>query len=198
MELPAEIPFRVAVGLCWVLYTVIRVRYQAAVRNEKPITQVAMARTRLFFRIMAIAFLLFPFYFLTTWFDFAHLPLSPEIRWIAGGLLLLAFLALFTWSHVALGRNWSGLLEMHDGHMLVTSGPYRWIRHPMYASFFLSAVGFFLLSANWLVGGAYLLSVTMMVADRLAAEERMMEEAFGDMYRDYRKRTGLLLPKLSR
>ncbi len=194
MDPSDEIPFRVAVGVCWLAYTVVRVRHQAAVKNEQAVTRINVRRTRVFFRIMALTFLLIPFYALTRWFDFAHVALTPGVRWIAGGTSMALFLVLFTWSHSTLGRNWSGLLEIHDGHVLVTAGPYRWIRHPMYSSFILSGIAFLLLSANWFVGGFYLTTVVMMIADRIAAEEQMMAEAFGDAYRTYAEHTGRLWP----
>src|SRR5512136_320074 len=94
------------------------------------------------------------------------------------------------WSHRALGRNWSPFLEIRKGHVLVIEGPYRFIRHPMYAAIFLIGIGISLLSANWLVALAYMLPVTIMYLVRVADEEEMMIEQFGNEYREYMQRTG--------
>ncbi len=81
-------------------------------------------------------------------------------------------------------------------YALVTNGPYRFIRHPMYAAIFLIGIGISLHSANWIVALAYLLPVTGMYLFRISDEEEMMIEQFGDEYREYMRRTGRLVPKL--
>jgi len=68
-------------------------------------------------------------------------------RWL-GVALGIVSLQLFGWTHHALGRNWSTRLVIKEGHSLVTSGPYRWVRHPMYTAIFGSWLAIFLLSAN--------------------------------------------------
>ncbi len=135
------------------------------------------------------------FYILTSRIDSYRLPLHARLRWLGSGLIFAGDL-LFIWSHSALGRNWSPLLEIRKGHALVTEGPYRFIRHPMYAAIFLTAIGTSLLSANWLVTLAHMLSVISMYQVRVSDEEEMMVEQFGDEYRKYMRRTGRLIPKL--
>jgi protein-S-isoprenylcysteine O-methyltransferase Ste14 len=93
-----------------------------------------------------------------------------------------------------LGRNWSGVLELYEQHELVTEGPYRFVRHPMYTSVYLKGIGILLLSANWIVGGGYLAAVTLMYALRVRDEEQMMLEHFGEEYRSYMSRTARLVP----
>jgi protein-S-isoprenylcysteine O-methyltransferase Ste14 len=118
------------------------------------------------------------------------------VRWIVGGAFLAAYMILFVWTHVALGRNWSGLIEIHTDHQLIVTGPFRYIRHPMYASFILSGIGFLILSSNWFIGGLYLLIAVAMYLDRVEPEELMMKARFGTEYIDYMNRTGRLFPRL--
>src|SRR5262249_39702245 len=127
--------------------------------------------------------------------DFAHLPLAPALRWL-GLPFGLTSLWLFVSTHRALGRNWSGILEISEQHRLVATGPYRRVRHPMYSSFFCLALCYAFLSANWLIAATNLLAVTLMYAARVQDEERMMLDQFGDEYRAYMQRTGRLIPKL--
>ena len=136
------------------------------------------------------------FYILTPWLDWASLYLPPTVRWVVGTTILIGYIALFAWTHAALGKNWSGFLELYTEHSLVVTGPYRFIRHPMYAAFILSGIGFFVLSANWFVGGLYLVIAILMYLDRVGPEEQMMIDRFGDEYRRYMEKTGRLVPSV--
>jgi len=107
---------------------------------------------------------------------------------------MFLYLALFAWTHRVLGKNWSGVLEIHQDHILITTGPYRFVRHPMYTAFFLSAVGFAFLSSNWLIAVVYTAAVSYMYLTRVSAEEEMMVARFGDTYKEYMNRTGRLVP----
>lgn len=122
---------------------------------------------------------------------------SAPAAWI-GALAWIAGLWLFWRSHVDLGRNWSVSLELRADHRLVTHGVYRTIRHPMYSSFLLFGLAQALLLPNWIAGPAALVAVLVMCIIRLPHEEAMMLEHFGDEYREYSRRTGRLLPRLTR
>jgi protein-S-isoprenylcysteine O-methyltransferase Ste14 len=114
-----------------------------------------------------------------------------------GGVAMAAGLWLFWRSHVDLGDSWSVTLELNADHRLVTRGVYRFVRHPMYASFFVSGFGQALLLANWVGGSSALVAVALLVVVRLPNEERMMIAQFGDEYRNYMRRAGGILPRLS-
>jgi protein-S-isoprenylcysteine O-methyltransferase Ste14 len=62
------------------------------------------------------------FYILTPWIDRFRLSLPPELRKLGAGLTFADDI-LFIWSHKALGKNWSSILEIRKGHILVTDGP---------------------------------------------------------------------------
>jgi protein-S-isoprenylcysteine O-methyltransferase Ste14 len=85
---------------------------------------------------------------------------------------------------------------MIKAQSLVTSGPYRFIRHPIYTAFLFILGSTLFISANWLIGTAWIGMTVLEVASRVGFEEQLMLEYFGDQYRDYMKRTGRLLPKL--
>ena len=105
-------------------------------------------------------------------------------------------LPLFVWTHEALGKNWSADLVIKEEHALVTGGPYRWVRHPMYTAFFGSSLAYFLLSANWVIGLTGL-GTSVLLAARVDKEEALMIEEFGDDYRAYMRRTGRFLPRMT-
>jgi protein-S-isoprenylcysteine O-methyltransferase Ste14 len=113
----------------------------------------------------------------------------------ASGMLAAgASLVMFRLTHKALGGMWSVSLQLREDHRLVTTGIYRRIRHPMYTAFWLMALAQALLLPNWVAGLAGLVGFGFLFFSRIGAEERLMEEAFGDEYRDYKARTKRVIP----
>ena len=137
------------------------------------------------------------FYPFTSWLDLFHLSLPGWLRGL-GGILFLAGDLLFFWTRRALGENWSPVKGVDQSLHLVTRGPYRFIRHPMYAAMFLVTGGMFLLAANLLVGIPYLLAVTAMYLKWVGSEETSLLAEYGAEYREYSRQTGRLLPRLGR
>lgn len=120
----------------------------------------------------------------------------PETwRWIGAALSALS-LALLYWVHAALGHNYSPELRIRSEQQLVTWGPYRYVRHPMYSSYLLMAIGMGLLSANWLIGLLGLVMIFGLMFLRTPREEEMMMKTFGEHYRRYAHSTGRFFPKL--
>jgi len=85
---------------------------------------------------------------------------------------------------------------MMKSQALVTSGPYQWIRHPIYTAFLLILGATFVISANWLIGLSFIGMTALEIASRIGFEESLMMEFFGNEYHEYMKRTGRILPKL--
>lgn len=81
--------------------------------------------------------------------------------------------------------------------MLVETGVYRYIRHPMYAAFWLWGIAQVLLLHNWICGMSYLVSFLPMYLLRVPQEEQMMIDTFGEQYQEYTTRTGRVIPKIS-
>ena len=76
---------------------------------------------------------------LTDWIDFASIASDRAFK-LFGFLIALCSAIGYGWVHVALGNNWSPILEIRANHQLVTSGPFRLVRHPMYFSMWLGVV----------------------------------------------------------
>lgn len=130
------------------------------------------------------------------WLSWSSLPLPLWLRWTGVCLALLGF-ALLQWAQNTLGRNWSDTPRMIKEQSLITSGPYRFIRHPIYTAFLLILGSTVLISANWLIGLAWISMTVIEVTSRIGFEENLMLDYFGDEYREYMKRTGRLLPRFS-
>lgn len=129
------------------------------------------------------------------WMSWADLRFPTWLRWTGVAIALLGF-ALLQWSQNTLGKNWSDTPRMMKEQSLVTGGPYRYVRHPIYTAFFIILSSTFLISANWMIGGAWIAMTTLEIASRIQFEESLMIEYFGDQYREYMKKTGRLLPKV--
>jgi protein-S-isoprenylcysteine O-methyltransferase Ste14 len=101
---------------------------------------------------------------------------------------------MFRLTHKALGKMWSISLQLKQDHKLITTGVYRWLRHPMYTAFWLMAVAQALLLPNWVAGLSGIVGFGTLFFLRIGPEEAMMEQAFGDEYRAYKARTKRVIP----
>ena len=123
----------------------------------------------------------------------SSLPLPAAVR-LAGAPLLLAAEFVFCWSLWSLGRNFSVSLAVFSEHRLIQHGPYRWVRHPMYASIMAMCPALFVLTANWFIAGALALAIPLVVLFRTPLEERTLHGRFGARYGSYAERTGRYWP----
>lgn len=193
----SELYFRVAVGVVIATWIAARIYFQKKVGGGEKISERHSRREKSSYMLVSLSFLPIFLYVFAGLFSFAHFAIPESARW-SGVLVGLSGSALFAWTHLALGKNWSGVLEIAKDHELVTNGPYQFVRHPMYSAFFLMGIGVLLLSANWLVGGLNLAAVTYMYFVRVADEESMMRDQFGQSYETYMDSTGRLFPQLWR
>jgi protein-S-isoprenylcysteine O-methyltransferase Ste14 len=111
---------------------------------------------------------------------------------VLGSVLFLAGLGLAIWARVHLGRNWGMPMTRKDEPELVTSGPYRLIRHPIYTGILLALLGSAIATnLYWLIPLA-IMGTYFIYSARV--EERLMSEAFPQAYPSYRSRTKMLIP----
>jgi protein-S-isoprenylcysteine O-methyltransferase Ste14 len=118
---------------------------------------------------------------------------ASAFTYFSGVAILAAGLGFLVWARVHLGRNWSGIVTLKDHHELIRSGPYAWVRHPIYTGLLLGFVGSALARDEW----RGVLAVAIVYAAlwrKLRLEERWMVETFGDAYRRYRDEVPALIP----
>jgi protein-S-isoprenylcysteine O-methyltransferase Ste14 len=125
------------------------------------------------------------------WMEWSSFSMPSWARWIGVVLGLLTF-PLTYWVLTSFGTN------MGEGigpqHRLITTGPYHWVRHPMYAMDMAVAVSIGLIASNWFIliwAAGLLIAVRFVVIPR---EEARLIEIFGEAYRQYQRKTGSLLP----
>jgi len=155
---------------------------------------VVMILLRLFGALMwlsVIVYLINP-----AWMRWSQLDLPIWLRWL-GVVIGLICLPLLYWLFRSIGTNITQTVATREHHQLVTHGPYRWVRHPLYTVGMTLFVSMALIAANWFILLATLLSFVMLLV-RLPKEEEMLIAKFGDEYREYMQRTGSLLPRIAR
>jgi protein-S-isoprenylcysteine O-methyltransferase Ste14 len=126
--------------------------------------------------------------------EWSSVPLPIWMRWIGVALGVVAGV-LLTWTLRTLGKNLTDTVVTRKEHTLVTTGPYRWIRHPFYSLLALAVIANFLTAANWFLFISGGLVFTLLVI-RCAREEENLILRFGNRYRDYMDRTGRFLPRI--
>ena len=187
--------FHAAYIAALVLEAIIRVPYNQRRKQIKvSVNRLTSGDTALLGLLFLGMFLLPVLLIFTPWLNFANYALPGWAGWL--GVALLAASVLVFWrAHLDLGRNWTPTLQLLDQHTLVENGLYRWIRHPMYAAQWLWALAQPLLLQNWLAGVVGALVFVPLYLYRVAHEERMMVEQFGEQYQAYMARTGRVLPR---
>jgi protein-S-isoprenylcysteine O-methyltransferase Ste14 len=140
--------------------------------------------------LSALAYLVNP-----GWMAWSSVPLPVWARWLGTGIMLVC-VPLIYWVFSSLGKNVTPTVVTRQEHTLVTHGPYRWVRHPLYTVGFLLFLGLSLLAANWFIALMLVLGI-IPLAMRTPIEEARLMERFGDEYRAYMERTGRFLPRLS-
>jgi len=128
------------------------------------------------------------------WMTWSKIGLPDSVRWFGVGLGILCVMGIY-WLFSSIGTGITPTSATRKEHTLVTSGPYRWVRHPLYTVGSSLFVAFGMMADNWFVAALGILAFIAM-AIRTPKEEANLIEKFGDEYRDYMKHTGRFLPKL--
>lgn len=172
-------------------------------RHDEPVEMRSTVRAPLLVRWFGGPIQVIPFAFpvlvaiAPTWMARGPLTWAPHsVVATLGVLLWLGGLGLALWSESAI-RAYAAVDGVTVGHRLVTAGPYRSMRHPMYTGIIAVAIGTALVFASWLAAIAAVLSLVLHLW-WASAEERLLsaDPQLGGEYRAYASRTGRFLPQL--
>lgn len=181
-----------AIGM--IAWFIIRYPYARKARRIATASAVGISRERVLLGVAALGLFVVPMIWLVSgWPRQANYDLNYAAV-VVGALVYVLSLWLFRRSHKDLGRQWSASLEIRESHRIVRAGVYRRIRHPMYASFWLWALAQAFLLPNAVAALSGLLAIAILFFTRIAHEERMLLEAFGDDYRVYMRETKRIIP----
>jgi protein-S-isoprenylcysteine O-methyltransferase Ste14 len=120
----------------------------------------------------------------------------PLLLALSGCLLAVAGAALVLRSRAELGAAWSFVPTAAQGTGLVTTGPYRFVRHPIYLGLSMLALGEAIAFSSWPAGAAVLCAIVPTFLWRARAEEKLLAGTFGERYARYRKQTRWMVPYL--
>jgi len=124
---------------------------------------------------------------------FGRFELGPTVH-SAALVLLAAGIALRWWAIFVLGRFFTVDVAIHEGHEVVTDGPYAVLRHPSYTGALLAFVAIGLTYGSWFALAVLIVPILAALVVRIRVEERALEGALGDDWRNYAAKTARLVP----
>jgi protein-S-isoprenylcysteine O-methyltransferase Ste14 len=118
---------------------------------------------------------------------------SPVLQGVGLALFVLG-LGFAVWARLTIGRNWGMPMSQKEDPELITTGPYRRVRHPIYSGILLAMIGTAIaVSVYWLIAFAFIGTYFIYSATQ---EERYMTSRFPDTYPEYKRSTKMLIPFL--
>lgn len=176
---------------CWIVF--ITVWLLAAACTKHTVYRESQAQRLRYWVLLVIACLLLLYG--------RELPYPLNLRIIprttpvayAAALLCVAGLAFALWARVTLGRNWSGVVTLKEGHELVERGPYRFVRHPIYTGMLVMFFATALLQSH-MAGFVGVLLTLASFWIKLEREETLMLRQFRERYAAYQRRVKRIIP----
>jgi protein-S-isoprenylcysteine O-methyltransferase Ste14 len=143
--------------------------------------------------IGAAAYLLL-FSHVVRWEPLTRRVVPEAVAWRLAGLVMTCIgIAFAIWARIVIGANWSANVTIKRDHELVQTGPYAFVRHPIYSGLLFAGLGTALVVGQ--VRGFLAVAVAFIGwTFKSRREEQFMTEQFGDRYSQYRRRTGGIIP----
>ncbi|UQD50993.1 isoprenylcysteine carboxylmethyltransferase family protein [Bacillus methanolicus] len=109
--------------------------------------------------------------------------------------LIIVFVGLMfsIWAKLVLGKNWSGAIQKVEKQELVKSGPYKYIRHPIYTGIIVGLIGSLIINRNFSSLFAVII-VTVLYIVKVNKEQKFLIKEFGEQYTEYIKKSWALFP----
>ena len=180
------------------LVLIIQSAYKSAPNHNSESISVNEGESALFRILNTIGQLFIPIFAIAfTWFDFANYASFTGASLLGSIFSILGIIALWK-THSDLKSQFSPIVEIQEHHQLITTGIYRFARHPMYLSLYCITIAQVLLLNNWVAGPAGLVGFTLLYLSRVQKEETMLRDQFGSAYEAYCGKVGRLFPRLGR
>jgi len=186
-----ELVYSGLIPLLWLVWCAVWIvlarRVKSDIRNES-----VASRAAHIVPLIIAALLLYPDRLPGDFLGGRLLPATATGYFIGVALVALG-LGFSIAARLHLGRNWSGTVTLKQDHELVRSGPYRWVRHPIYSGLLLAFLGCAVARGEWRGMIAVVIAFAALWR-KLKLEERWMVETFGDAYRRYQNEVAALIP----
>jgi protein-S-isoprenylcysteine O-methyltransferase Ste14 len=177
-----------ALWLAWLIYwCVAAINTKATHRRES----VASRLSHFVPLFLGFALLVSP-HLAGAWLRMRFLPRSLGWFWLGFAFVVLGLLFAVT-ARGWLGGNWSGTVTLKRDHELIRSGPYRFVRHPIYTGLLLALLGTAIAAGEWRGLVAFAL-ITVAFLRKIGVEEAFLTEQFGEAYASYRAEVPALVP----
>ena len=185
-----------AADICSYLWTILLVVWTIGWLRTKRTQERAPFASRLLYGVPVVlaCYLLFNRDLKLGWLDARLVPHNTFLD-IAAVTLTALGVALAIWARFYLGQNWSSAVSVKVGHELIRTGPYSWVRHPIYSGIILGMIGTTLARPE----PRGLLAIVLLwfaFSIKFRMEEQFMRKTFGPEYDDYSRTTGALVPRL--
>jgi len=179
--------------ICWPWIAFWAYWFVAAMFVKRIARRQSGASRLLYFALLLPAFfLLFDPRLSFGWLDRNFMAPSHAV-FLCGIAITCIGLGFAIWARIFLGSNWSGSVAVKEEHTLTRTGPYRWVRHPIYTGMLVGAAGTAVSVGEWRgVCGVVLMTLGFYIKAR--QEEQLMMQTFGAQYDDYKRATGMLVP----
>jgi protein-S-isoprenylcysteine O-methyltransferase Ste14 len=185
-----------AMRICSALWMVLWLVWLVAWLRTKQTQERANFASRLLYGIPVLVafYLLFGDHIPFAWLQWR---MFPRNAWVEGLAVLVtaAGIAFAIWARFYIGENWSSAVSIKVGHQLIRTGPYAWVRHPIYSGLLLAMLGTAL--ARREPRGLFALALLWLgfwIKSRM--EEGFMRKTFGEQYQEYSRKTGALIPRM--
>ncbi len=193
-----EIVFRLLMLV--LIMSLVAIRLYFILSNKRVILQTnrnkdvePKSRSTVMNMLVLVSRIILIMYFVTPWFISSFsLGIDDRARLSAAAFAAL-LLCTQIWVHKTLGSSFDFRLVTRDNQRLVTGGPYKWIRNPMYSVNILTEISFGIISSNSLILVLGVITGAMILT-RAYREEKMMLEHFGAKYEQYRRSTKRFIP----
>lgn len=192
-----ELTFRILFALAFVVNAVIVGRYRRRAQAGEQFSLAEEGWIAIPLRLGGILLLIYVVTYIVAPSGLAWSLMTIPDALRAGGaaVALLVVPPFIHWAQSSLGTNVTTTVITREKHALVTHGPYRWIRHPLYTAGLVYYAALAVLAGSWLL---MLLTVLagILITIRLPKEEASLQARFGTEYETYRARTGRFLPRV--
>ncbi len=172
--------------VCWIVWALAFVKPQKLAAGKQKVVRAPASRWGIFLVMLAFA---------CVWFYIRPEGFHKSTFALILAMVLAPLSTALVWGAARhLGKQWRYEAALSQDHELIQTGPYRWVRHPIYASMFgmlTATAAAYTWWPMWIAGTVFFVSGTEI---RIAAEDRLLAERFQQTFQDYRSRVRAYIP----